>query len=156
MLVACIAHAGSANFQDLHDRLLRNLGAGRPISKEAWSKLFELMEVEEDAEAAIELLLEDAAVREAEEWDWGTHGYGQSLFHLVQVKAVGAGCRKVVILFYAPPVRLHLLSRWYVSNNLYRRVQLPRSPSLQDFHWYFSYCGVCAGRGALRALRCSG
>lgn len=53
--------------------------------KEAWSKLFYLIETPEDACATMELMLSDAAVRDSNDWDWNTQGYGQTVFQLIQV-----------------------------------------------------------------------
>ena len=55
--------------------------------KEAWQKLFSTISRRADAEASMALMLEDARVRDGSNWDWVTHGYGQSITQLVKVSA---------------------------------------------------------------------
>lgn len=55
--------------------------------KEAWQKLFSTISRRADAEASMALMLEDARVRDSANWDWVTHGYGQSITQLVKVSA---------------------------------------------------------------------
>ena len=39
------------------------------------------------------LMLRDVGVREENNWDWQTQGYGQTVFQLVQVRGGGTGRR---------------------------------------------------------------
>ena len=57
--------------------------------KEAWAKLFSLIASEEPAALAMALMLRDVGVRDENNWDWQTQGYGQTVFQLVQVRGRG-------------------------------------------------------------------
>lgn len=75
----------------LHSRLLTiRLALAVALAftdKEAWQKLFSTISRKADAEASMALMLEDARVRDSANWDWVTHGYGQSITQLVKVSA---------------------------------------------------------------------
>jgi hypothetical protein len=58
-----------------------------PAGRETWEKLLGHVRSGGQADQALELMLGDAAVRDAAGWDWVTHGYGQTAFQLVQVAA---------------------------------------------------------------------
>ena len=61
--------------------------------KEAWAKLFSLIASGEHATLAMALMLRDVGVRDENNWDWQTQGYGQTVFQLVQVRGGGTGRR---------------------------------------------------------------
>lgn len=71
----------------MHERLTAGVASGRVVTQEAWAKYLKLMQRPEHADSALQLMLQDAALREGSNWDWVTHGYGQGLFALIQVRS---------------------------------------------------------------------
>lgn len=62
-------------------------------AKEAWERLFGLIEEPDQAHQALELMQADARVRDAASWDWGAQGYGQTVMQLVTVSGAAGAVR---------------------------------------------------------------
>jgi hypothetical protein len=63
-------------------RLTEGQNRGLVVSTEAWLKILDMVDSEQDSIWTLELLITDAKIR-GEEWDWKTKGYGQLIGQLI-------------------------------------------------------------------------
>lgn len=80
------------DFGVFFERLSEGQSRGLVVTTEAWMKVIDLIDTEDDTFMALELLKTDATIR-GEEWDWKTKGYGQLIGQLIatagRVRAYG-------------------------------------------------------------------
>ncbi|GIL83007.1 hypothetical protein Vretifemale_11677 [Volvox reticuliferus] len=72
-------------FENLYSWIQTQHAGGIVVRRETWEKLLGHIRTSGHARQALDLMLQDAEVRDAAGWDWATHGYGQTAFQLVQV-----------------------------------------------------------------------
>ena len=63
-------------------RLTEGQNRGLVVSTEAWLKILDMVDSEQDSLSTLKLLITDAKIR-GEEWDWKTKGYGQLIGQLI-------------------------------------------------------------------------
>ncbi|GFR44113.1 hypothetical protein Agub_g5275 [Astrephomene gubernaculifera] len=74
-------------FDAVYERIRGQHEEGIAAGRETWERLLGHLSSARQAAAALELMQADARVRQAAGWDWGTHGYGQTAYQLVQAAA---------------------------------------------------------------------
>lgn len=89
-----------------HQHTLTRPHLSNCVGAETWAKLFALIRDPSHAHRSLKLMLEDADVREAVDWDWETRGFGQTVKLLVQVTYPAGG---VLQAFCACTVPCHVL-----------------------------------------------
>ncbi|KXZ53627.1 hypothetical protein GPECTOR_6g544 [Gonium pectorale] len=112
----------------MHERLVEQAKQGVTVRKESWEKLFGHMRGTRQAQLALELMLADAAAREAAGWDWATHGYGQTAFQLVQA-AAECGAPEVAEQLLERREELHLTLNKDLVPTLMRKVAAAMTPA---------------------------